>query len=97
MIEIIWEFVVREESREEFEREYSASGAWAEFFRRSPAYHGTTLLAGEANRYLTLDRWDSQEAYEEFRMANRPEYSDLDTRLEPLTSSERCLGIFEMK
>jgi heme-degrading monooxygenase HmoA len=97
MIEIIWEFVVHEESKEEFERQYSASGAWTELFRRSPAYQGVKLLAGEANRYLTVDRWDSREAYEEFRLANRPEYSDLDDRLKPLTVSERCLGIFEMK
>jgi len=97
MIEIIWEFVVHEESREEFEREYSSSGAWAQFFRRSPAYQGTRLLAGEANRYVTIDRWDTQEAYEEFRLANRPEYSDLDAKFEAFTVSERCLGIFEVK
>jgi heme-degrading monooxygenase HmoA len=97
MIEIVWEFVVREEGKEEFERQYSASGAWAEFFRRSPAYQGSKLLAAEANRYLTCDRWESQEAYEEFRMANRQEYSDLDTKFEALTISERCLGIFEVK
>jgi heme-degrading monooxygenase HmoA len=97
MIEIIWEFAVREEGREEFEREYSASGAWAEFFRRSPAYQGTRLLASESNRYLTCDRWESQEAYEEFRLANRQEYSDIDDRFKALTVSERCLGIFEMK
>jgi len=97
MIEILWEFEVREECKEEFEKQYSASGAWAEFFRPSPAYHGTTLLAGEANRYITWDRWESQEAYEEFRLANRQEYSVLDTRFEALTVSERCLGIFEKK
>ena len=97
MIEILWEFVVREESKEEFERQYSASGSWAGLFRRSPAYRGTTMLAGESNRYLTLDRWDSQEDYEEFRLANRQEYTELDTRFETLTVSEHCLGIFEMK
>jgi hypothetical protein len=97
MIEILWEFVVREERREEFEREYSAGGAWAKFFERSPAYHGTRLLAGEDNRYITWDQWDSQEAYEEFRLANRQEYSDIDARFEALTVSERCLGIFQMK
>jgi len=97
MIEILWEFVVRKECKEEFEKQYSTSGAWTEFFRRSPAYQGVKLLAGEANRYLTVDRWDSREAYEEFRMANRQEYSDLDEKFEALTISERCLGIFEMK
>jgi heme-degrading monooxygenase HmoA len=97
MIEVLWEFVVREENKQEFEREYSASGTWAEFFRRSPAYHGTTLLDGGGNRYITCDRWDSQEAYEEFRLANRQEYDNLDSRFEAFTASERCLGIFEVK
>lgn len=97
MIEIIWEFVVHEEHAEEFENNYSATGAWAEFFRGSPAYHGTRLLAGDGNRYLTWDSWDSQEAYGEFRLANRAEYDDLDNRFQPLTVSERCLGVFQMK
>ena len=97
MIEIIWEFVVREEHVEEFEKNYSTSGAWAEFFRRSPAYHGTKLLAGDASRYLTWDQWDSQEAYEEFRLANRQEYDEIDDRFKALTVSERCLGVFQIK
>ncbi|HUK53888.1 MAG TPA: hypothetical protein VL099_11420 [Candidatus Binatia bacterium] len=97
MIEILWEFEVREGQGPEFERHYCANGTWAEFFKGSPAYHGTKLFAGESNRYLTWDRWDSQEAYEEFRLANRQEYNDLDSKFEALTVSERCLGFFEMK
>ena len=56
MIEILWEFVVHEDKKEEFERHYSPQGTWAQLFGRSPAYHGTTLLAGENNRYITCDR-----------------------------------------
>lgn len=97
MTEILWEFVTREEHRQEFEREYSPHGAWAEFFRRSPAYHGTRLLAGEDHRYITIDEWDSLEAYEEFRLANRQEYDEMDNRFQAFTVSERCLGVFEMK
>jgi len=97
MIEILWEFQVREGQGPDFERHYSPKGTWAEFFRRSPAYRGTTLFAGEGLRYLTWDRWDSQEAYEEFRLTNRQEYDELDGRFAALTTSERCLGFFEMK
>jgi hypothetical protein len=97
MTEILWEFVAREDHREEFEREYSPKGAWAQFFRRSPAYRGTRLLAGADNRYITIDQWDSQEAYEEFRLANRQEYDEMDNRFQAFTVSERCLGVFEMK
>ena len=97
MIEILWEFEVREENKDEFERHYSAGGTWAQFFRRSAAFRGTTLLAGAGNRYITCDRWDSQEAYEGFRRANAEEYAALDRRFEPLTLAEHSLGIFEMK
>ena len=97
MIEILWEFVVSEDKKEEFESHYAPAGAWAQFFRASPAYRGTTLLAGEGNRYITCDRWDSREDYEEFRLANAEEYAALDRRFEPLTLSERSLGVFELK
>lgn len=97
MIEILWEFEVREGQGPEFERHYAKNGSWAEFFRRSPAYQGTTLFCGAENRYITWDRWESQEAYEEFRLANRQDYDELDNRFQALTVSERCLGFFEMK
>jgi heme-degrading monooxygenase HmoA len=97
MIEVLWEFVVQEEKKAEFERHYSASGTWAVFFGRSPAYHGTSLLADGQNRYITWDRWDSLDAYEEFRSAHAQEYADLDRGFEALTLSERCVGIFQMK
>lgn len=97
MIEILWEFVVAEEKKEEFERQYSPGGAWTNLFRTSPAYRGTRLLAGAGHRYITCDSWDSQEEYEEFRLANAEEYAALDRRFEAFTLSERNLGIFELK
>ena len=97
MIEILWEFVVAEEHRKEFERHYSSQGTWAQFFHASSAYRGTTLLAGADNRYITCDRWDSREAYEEFRRTRAQDYEALDRRFEALTISERSLGIFELK
>jgi heme-degrading monooxygenase HmoA len=97
VIAILWEFVVPEEKRREFERHYSAAGAWAQFFGACKAYRGTTLLAGADGRYITCDHWDTREAYEEFRRANAEEYAALDRRFEALTASEQRLGIFEMK
>ena len=97
MIEVLWEFVVPEKSKDEFERHYSPGGTWTQFFRRSAAYHGTTLLAGEGNRYLTCVRCDSREAYEDFRWAIGEDFAALECRFEPLTLAEDSLGIFEMK
>jgi heme-degrading monooxygenase HmoA len=97
VIEVLWEFIVPEQYKAEFERHYSPGGTWAQLFRRSAAYRGTTLLAGTGNRYITCDRWDSREDYEEFRRANAEAYAALDRQCEPLTRLERKLGIFEMK
>ncbi len=97
MIEILWEFVVPEEKKEEFERHYCSAGTWARFFGASPAYRGSTLLAGEGNRYITCDCWDSRQDYEEFRRTHATEYAVLDRRFEALTRSQRSLGIFELK
>jgi hypothetical protein len=97
VIAILWEFVVPEDKQEEFERHYSAGGAWAQFFAVCAAYRGTSLLAGLQGRYITCDQWDSRDAYEEFYRTNAEEYAALDRRFAALTLSERGLGIFEMK
>jgi heme-degrading monooxygenase HmoA len=97
MIEVLWEFVVCQGKKAEFEKHYSATGTWGGFFRKSPAYHGTSLLADETDRYITWDRWESQDAYEDFRQANMEEYAELDRGFEALRVTERCLGIFKMK
>lgn len=64
----LWEFHVRAESRDEFERHYGPEGSWAALFRRAPGYLGTHLLRDRATdgRYLTIDRWQSEAAYRAF-------------------------------
>jgi hypothetical protein len=36
MIEIVWEFVVKEEARGQFELAYGPGGAWSKLFARWP-------------------------------------------------------------
>jgi len=45
--------------------------------------------------YLTLDFWDSREAYEKFMATRKDEYKALDAAGEELTSSEGRVGWFE--
>ena len=96
MIQIVWEFQVREEQRGDFERHYAAGGTWAEFFQRDPAYKGTQLLHDitDPGRYVTIDIWDDDDSYGAFRAINRQEYSALDQQIEALTESEKRLGVF---
>lgn len=96
MIYIAWEFRVKKAKRKEFERHYCGTGTWARIFRKSRAYHGTTLLHDRrvATRYVSLDRWSDLASYRQFRKKFAREYASLDARCEELTELEREIGIF---
>jgi len=97
MIQILWEYRVRPERRAEFESHYGVGGTWARFFRKDPAYHGTLLVRDHAaaDRYLTIDSWDTLAAYESFSHRHAGEYRAIDALCAAYTLEERRLGIFE--
>ncbi len=98
MIQIVWEFHVPADKREEFERHYAANGTWAEFFQRDAAFKGTQLLRDMADpkRYFTIDSWEDEDAYGAFRAQHYQEYNTLDQQMEALTQSEKRIGVFEV-
>jgi Holliday junction DNA helicase RuvB len=55
LLQIVWEFIVRDGKIAEFERSYSATGSWAKLFRGSPGYLGTTLLREAQTKLSTND------------------------------------------
>ena len=63
---IIWEFRVRSGLQEPFEAAYGLHGKWVRFFQQDPAYIRTELIQDvrDPNRYVTLDFWASEVAYE---------------------------------
>ena len=79
MIEIVWEFIVKEEARGQFELAFGPGGAWSKLFARSPGFRGTTLLRDTQNprRYLTVDIWDMLELREQALADHEAEYADL--------------------
>ena len=98
VIHIVWEFRVKSEKAAEFERHYSSSGTWANFFKQGEGYHGTVLVRDveHAGRYLTFDLWDSLAAFHQFKARFSEEYFRIDRQCEALTEKETCLGIFEV-
>ena len=92
----VWEFVVPESTRSRFEQVYGPAGAWAQLFLRDPAYLGTELLHDlqTPGRYLTLDRWASEAAYQAFRGRFCDAYAALDRECEALTERETRVGSF---
>jgi hypothetical protein len=90
---LIWEFVPKPESIQQFEVAYGPGGVWGIFFRRGSGYLGTELLK-DNRRYLTIDLWTSAAEYEVFKREHAEEYKKIDVDCESLTESETFLGAF---
>jgi len=94
---LIWEFRVAPARRGRFEAAYAVDGDWVALFSQAPGYRGTQLLhsADEAGRYVTIDRWDSRDAFLAFKRDHAEAYCSLDRQCEPLALSEKPIGAFE--
>ena len=90
----IWEYSVRPECVADFEEAYGPNGPWVEIFKRARGYVRTELHRDRrnANRYLTIDYWDSAEAWEAFRTGMSSEFEAIDARCEGFTLKEREIG-----
>ena len=94
---VIWEFCVRSGQTIEFETVYGPEGDWAQFFRKSHDYTQTELVRdlSRSSRYLTMDAWTSQNAYEEFRRQHAAEYEKIDEQCSNMTERETEIGRFQ--
>ena len=92
----IWEFDVPAAAEAEFRRHYGPGGSWVALFRNDPAFIETLLLQDPSRegRYVTIDRWQSAEAYRLFRQKFGEQYHALDQTCERLTKKETNLGSF---
>lgn len=92
----IWQFEVAPDRVDDFERHYAPGGSWTDLFKLGRGYVGTVLLKDRENplRYLTIDTWESAEAYRQFRASFEARYRGLDTVCAGFTTSEVSLGEF---
>lgn len=88
---VIWEFRPAQGRVADFEQAYGDHGLWAGLFRRGTGYLETELVRPEAagGWYRTIDRWESEDAYEAFLEAFAAEYEALDAACAALTGDER--------
>lgn len=93
----VWQFHPSPGREEEFAAAYSGDGVWAQLFREADGFIGTTLLAPAepGGPWLTLDRWQSRDAFERFQDNCGEAYRRLDDELMPLTADERFIGAFD--
>ena len=98
MVEIVWEFVVKEESRGQFELAYGPGGAWSKLFARCPGFRGTTVLRDTRNhwRYLTIDLWETEAQWAQALVERKTEHSDLETVFSEWIESRMEVGIFSV-
>jgi heme-degrading monooxygenase HmoA len=92
----IWRFQARTEKAEQFRAAYGSSGAWAALFRRGAGYLGTECLASTVDPtvYVTVDRWESADAWAAFLREWSDDYAALDRTCEELTLAEEEIGAF---
>jgi heme-degrading monooxygenase HmoA len=99
MFVAFWEYEVKPGCEESFQSAYSPQGDWVRLFQRDPHYRETRLLKdlSRPRFYFTLDYWDAETSFEQFKAANREAYAALDRATEPLTLSERRLCTFNLE
>jgi heme-degrading monooxygenase HmoA len=97
MIAIIWEYKVKPDSAEPFEKLYGSHGEWVSLFRRFSGFIGTELLknSGEPGTYLTIDRWESADLYQKFLAIAREEYQRIDAKGEVMVMEENKIGGYQ--
>ena len=92
---ILWRFRARPGREAEFEAAYGDDGPWVRFFRTGRGFLGTELMRATDGTYLTVDRWDTEDAYRAFRDAWASQYAEIDARCRRLTIEETLIGAVE--
>jgi heme-degrading monooxygenase HmoA len=98
MVEIIWEFVVKEGARGQFELAYGPGGTWSKLFARCPGFRGTTVLRNTENplRYLTVDLWETVAQRAQALAEREAEYADLEAAFGAWIESRTEVGTFKV-
>ena len=98
MIQVVWEFIVKESVVRKFMRAYGPGGAWDRLFRGYPGFLGTALLrdADNPRRFVTIDSWETGAQRSRMMSQARKEYVDLDELLDDLTEDQDEIGTFSI-
>ena len=96
MIAFVWQFQVKPESRDDFERLYGADGEWTAIARKSRSYLGSAFLRdmAQADRYLLTEYWSEMVVYERHQEDFCDEIASLNRHRDTLLESVQPLGVF---
>jgi heme-degrading monooxygenase HmoA len=92
----IWEFQAQAGRENEFEKIYGPEGDWVQLFRQSKAFVRTEVYRDleTSGRYVTIDYFSSQAAFQAFLKEFREKYDSLDQLGETVCASEKRIGSF---
>jgi heme-degrading monooxygenase HmoA len=90
---IIWTYDITPEREADFRAAYGPAGEWAQLFARAPGFIGVELLH-DGDRYATIDRWESADAFDAFQARYGEGYAALDAKLAHLTGAQQRVGGF---
>ena len=94
----MWEYIVAPDQVSAFEQVYGPSGDWVRLFRRAQGYLRTELHRNreQPHRYITIDYWEPQAAWEAFRARYAREFEILDAECASFTARETEIGRFRL-
>lgn len=92
----MWEYIVRNETLNEFIQTYGPNGEWVRLFQKCEGYIKTELIqdSTQPNRFITIDYWQNQESFSAMKQTIAEKYDSLDKQCEHYTTSEKHLGYF---
>ena len=98
MYAIVWTYTTRPGQADAFGEACGPAGPWAQLFMNAEGYLGTELMRSEERpeEFITIDRWDSREAFVAFMAESGDDYQDLDDQFAGLTLIETRLGAFSL-
>ena len=96
MVAVVWQFTIREDNSDEFERFYGADGEWTRVSRRSRSFLGSSFLKDLAvpTRYLLVEYWSEMLVYEKHVIDFRREIDALEERRRSFAVDVESLGVF---
>lgn len=96
MVAVGWQFEIKPELQQEFERFFGADGEWTRLSRRSRSFLGSSFLRdlAEPARYLLIEYWSEAFVYDRHLADFRSEMGRLEAERERMVLSLRPLGLF---
>ncbi len=96
MVAIVWQFDIRPEDSQTFERLYGADGEWTALSRQSRSFLGSSFLRDitAASRYLVVEYWSEMIVYEKHVVDFSDEVKKLERQRERFVVKMENIGVF---